>query len=124
MFLPSRLDMVSTRFVDESLVTVAVKGCLDRWFHGLVQSGRATQIAATLLAQSLGQVACTALAMHCFPCRGQAEPFFCSLVSFYLCAHVIIRLARCFENFSNVILLESTICCPCGTYRACGKEES
>lgn len=79
------LQPTVVRFV--RLVAVPIQGSLDRFFHAFGNRGRATQIAATLLGQTLGQVAGTTLAVHRLAGRSQSKAFFRAFMSFDFGAH-------------------------------------
>lgn len=60
---------------------------MNGWFHALSNCGGSTQITATFLAQTLCQVAGTALTVHRLAFGRQTEPFLGPFVSFDFGSH-------------------------------------
>lgn len=66
---------------------MAVESCVNGWFHALSNCGGSTQVTTTFLAQTLGQVAGTALTVHRLAFGRQTEPFLGPFVSFDFGSH-------------------------------------
>lgn len=60
---------------------------MDCLLHAGIDRRRSTQVPSAFLAHGGGQVACSALAVHCLPFGGQAKTLFGPFVGFDFRAH-------------------------------------